>query len=955
MGTRSFKLKVANQPLAASWVWQSVAAGFVPGSTGPTIGADGTYEIGGVVYSESIGPRGPMFVMIAAFNQADVGYCYETNNVAENLPAKWASRGIKAYKIGHPNSVLQGRSDELLAALEAAGLGLIALPQAESEYGFSGDLSLLDYRDLAINDPYWREKWFYYQILDEPDLGTVPLSRHLEYIPNSVIGGLRKPFVANFTRRVAVPSQAGESSNLIWKPAFDATGLSLLAIDSYEWHLTANQSNSATVTKSSPDTWISTWHGEGIYNSALSPPLDTATRLMFGRRFTASVTGMAVHLQRNGPLSRGRSTDGGVTILPPGGGTGVFVLPSAMAYAPGDKAGGHFIATGRVEINSASYPQSGRWQPGRYLRSEAWSGFVHGSSSLYIFPQTTGNTTVTGYIDATANTLVVTSEPSRPFLFGGALRLQTEGDFTVKGWVRRDSPQLSGTPGGAGTYALDTGKATPIATGTSGSPVTIQVSTEGRPWGDDSNPENLAELAAVIDNLDRMQAHPTGGNLMIDTSQGGRRAFSVMRCPDINADTSLYKEDMTLAPIQAGYTSGGAAIADSGGGLPLWDFGWPMGFEGFRVTGDDGALYIYVRAMSNAKPTWFPGYAALGLPERVFGPLEFAGFRRVGTGTAVEMTGTSGVIKAGVDDGAPTWFYIETLAITQNEGNSGNTAYAITVRRGGDLSGTDTVTATVSGTGSNPANAADFGGSFPSQVLSFAPTEATKVFTVNVSGDTTGEQNETFAVTLSSPSTDTALVGSNKSAITCTITNDDAALLGTFVWLGSTLTAAPALSGSPAGATYLNASETTNVTRGGITMRSVSSGPPVSDNTGFASTPFWQIGNSFQGARFEIPAGNWEFAFIATAAFGGISGTVTIRDLTASVDRQTVVLSSAAGALLLDTAENEYTTSSTAVADAVGAPLPYLPVTVADAGSGTGVIQLYANGVNISAIALRQL
>ena len=70
---------------------------------------------------------------------------------------------------------------------------------------------------------------------------------------------------------------------------------------------------------------------------------------------------------------------------------------------------------------------AGRWQQGRFLRNEAWSGFVHGSSSMYLFPQTVGSINVTGYINTANNTLVITSEPTRAFIFGGALRIQVEG------------------------------------------------------------------------------------------------------------------------------------------------------------------------------------------------------------------------------------------------------------------------------------------------------------------------------------------------------------------------------------------------------------------------------------------------------------------------------------------------------------------------------------------------
>ncbi len=86
------------------------------------------------------------------------------------------------------------------------------------------------------------------------------------------------------------------------------------------------------------------------------------------------------------------------------------------------------------------------------------------------------------------------------------------------------------------------------------------------------------------------------------------------------------------------------------------------------------------------------------------------------------------------------------------EGNSGTTPFFFTVNRTGDLSGASTVNYTVSGNGAAPANAADFGGSFPGGTVSFNPLEASRQIQINVSGDLTDENNEGFAVTLSGAS-----------------------------------------------------------------------------------------------------------------------------------------------------------------------------------------------------------
>lgn len=902
-----------------------------------------------VLYGPNIGPKGPKKIIVAVFNQADTGYCYETNNVAENLPAKWAARGVNTWKPGHPDVALEGRQNQMLAAVKAAGLMMIAAPKWEPEYSPRPDLSVLDLRTLAMTDPYWRTNWFAYQIGDEPDLASNPWSVYVGHANNMALGGVTKPTLGNFTRRVAIPSSSLGSGTISFYEAFNTRQINALSHDSYEWHLTVTDAPSATVTRTQPEVWSSPWHAE---NNPGWP------------RFTASVTGLAVHMQRNGPLYPGRSDSGLMPVqyppiafnVPPYTSYGIPIPAQPNTYAPGDKATGHYIATGRCDLSQGSaYPRGGQWQPGRYLRNEAWSGFVHGSSSLYLFPQAVGDFTAQGYVDTTTNTLVVTGAPVRPMI-GGAMRVI--GPSGNVGWIRRDNPQLSGTPRSVGTYALDTSKVTPVSIGSAGTPVTLTFGTEARPWGDDTNAENLAEFVNLVANLNRMQAHPTGGNLLIDTTNGGRRAFTVMRCPEVDGDVSLYKDDMTKAPLRAGYTVSGVPVLNAENRPPLWDFGWPMGFEGFRVTGDDGAEYSYIRSLSNGNvPTFFPGYAALGLPPRVFGPFELVGFRRVGIGTAVEMTGSSAVLKAGVDEGAATWFYIESSAITQNEGNSGTTAYAITIRRGGNTSGTNTVTATVSGIGIAPANASDFvGGSFPTSVLSFASGDTTKTFTVNVQGDTAAEFNETFKVALSAPSGGAALVASGKSELTCTITSDDAALTANFIWLGGSLSGAPAISGAPATATYLNVTDTSFVTRAGVKMRTIGAG--FSQNAGAFGLPYMGFASNVgNGVEFELAAGSWEIAFLGIVDAGG-GGTVTAVDDPAGLANIRYSYTMASASLrIVDTDGTSYTNTITGPTDAINNLTFTSPITVSDLGGGIG--RLRFNGTApftlLSAIALRQV
>ena len=114
---------------------------------------------------------------------------------------------------------------------------------------------------------------------------------------------------------------------------------------------------------------------------------------------------------------------------------------------------------------------------------------------------------------------------------------------------------------------------------------------------------------------------------------------------------------------------------------------------------------------------------------------------------------------------------IAAAAASKAEGNTGRTPFTFTVTRSGDTTGASSATYTVSGSGANAANAADFtGGALPTGPVSFAAGETSKLVTINVAGDTTAEANEGFTVTLSAPSAGTTIA---TAAATGTIINDD--------------------------------------------------------------------------------------------------------------------------------------------------------------------------------------
>ncbi|MBX9592730.1 MAG: hypothetical protein K2X46_00090, partial [Roseomonas sp.] len=97
-----------------------------------------------------------------------------------------------------------------------------------------------------------------------------------------------------------------------------------------------------------------------------------------------------------------------------------------------------------------------------------------------------------------------------------------------------------------------------------------------------------------------------------------------------------------------------------------------------------------------------------------------------------------------------TRFDIQSASVQRAEGNTGTTPFTFTVTRAGLLAEAATVAWAVAGTGTVPADAADFaGGVLPTGTLTFAAGETSRTITVNVAGDRVAERAERFTVTLS--------------------------------------------------------------------------------------------------------------------------------------------------------------------------------------------------------------
>ena len=102
-----------------------------------------------------------------------------------------------------------------------------------------------------------------------------------------------------------------------------------------------------------------------------------------------------------------------------------------------------------------------------------------------------------------------------------------------------------------------------------------------------------------------------------------------------------------------------------------------------------------------------------------------------------------------ITDDDTTVLSIAALNAVQTEGNAGTKAFTFTVTRRGVTTGATAAAWALTGRGANQANAQDFADLvLPSGTVSFAAGETSQTITIDVSGDTLGERDEGFDVTL---------------------------------------------------------------------------------------------------------------------------------------------------------------------------------------------------------------
>lgn len=115
---------------------------------------------------------------------------------------------------------------------------------------------------------------------------------------------------------------------------------------------------------------------------------------------------------------------------------------------------------------------------------------------------------------------------------------------------------------------------------------------------------------------------------------------------------------------------------------------------------------------------------------------------------------------------------ISALTPSQSEGSIGSTPFAFQISRSGDLSGSSRVAWVVEGSGTNPANTADFAlNQWPSGTAVFSTGQDNLTITIPVIGDGMVEPDERFRVLLSSASN--GRITTATASATSLILNDD--------------------------------------------------------------------------------------------------------------------------------------------------------------------------------------
>jgi YVTN family beta-propeller protein len=447
--------------------------------------------------------------------------------------------------------------------------------------------------------------------------------------------------------------------------------------------------------------------------------------------------------------------------------------------------------------------------------------------------------TVTNTVVATApgtpngGDLVVTPDGTRVYLQSGASLavidtatntvVTTFSAAGVRLALTPDGTRLYGTNGDDHTDVIDTATNTVVATIPGGNGAFgVAVSPDGtRAYVGNTGDYSVL----VIDTATNTVATNTGqssvdspfGIAMIPpapptnvTPPSGPTTFSVsdLSVNEGNAGTTAATFTVTRSGNASGpstvkyKTSGGTATAgtDYSGPVPLTDLSFASGETSKPVT---------------------VGVTGDNLPEK---DETFNLALSAPTGAVIaDATATATIVN---DDGEAD---LAVDSVTVPEGNAGTTAATFTITRSGTTTGTST--ATYRTNGGTAAAGTDYTPIAPT-IVTFNPGETTKTVAVDVAGDLTAENNETFNLVLSLPSVGTVLADASGVG---TIVDDEGPVTAgpaTFVSVNN-LSVAEGASGTTA-ATF-------TVTRSGTTTGASSVKVKTGGGTATAGTDYTAV------------------------------------------------------------------------------------------------------------------
>ena len=374
--------------------------------------------------------------------------------------------------------------------------------------------------------------------------------------------------------------------------------------------------------------------------------------------------------------------------------------------------------------------------------------------------------------------------------------------------------------------------------------------------------------------------------------------------------------DASVAEGDSGTTALSFTVSLSASSLQAVTVDWATSTEtgdtatsGTDFTGASGTLTIAVGDTSGTISVDVTGDTVDEVDETFTVTLSNPGNATV-SGTAGTATGTI------TDDDGPILSIVDASVA---EGDSGTTALSFTVSLSASSLQAVTVDwATSTETGDTATSGTDFTGA--SGTLTIAVGDTSGTISVDVTGDTVDEVDETFTVTLSNPGN--ATVSSTAGTATGTITNDDDPVLSI---------AAASVAEGDSGTTALSFT----VSLSASSLQAVTVDWATSTETGDTATS----GTDFTGASGTL-----------TIAVGDTSGTISVDvtgDTVDEVDETfTVTLSNPGNATVSSTAG----TATGTITDDDGPILSIVDASVAEGDSGTTALSFT---VSLSASSLQ--